>query len=154
MKRIELVLLAAFLTVVGAAGLVFVRYNYELDRARDAATQGSLIAITAAGPIEYADRGSGIELLSIHGAGGGYDQGITNADDLVGKGFRVIAPSRFGYLRTPIPPDSSPAAQADAHAALLSQPSVPKAMVIGISAGARSAVELAIRHRTRSQPLS
>ena len=29
------------------------------------------------------------------------------------------APSRFGYLRTPLPSDASPAAQADAHSCLL-----------------------------------
>jgi len=43
-------------------------------------------------------------LLAIHGSGGGYDQGI-----------RVIAMSRFGYLRTPMHTDASAAAQADAH---------------------------------------
>ena len=64
----------------------------------------------------------------------------------MGEGFRVIAPSRFGYLRTPIPLDASPAAQADAHAALLSELNISKAIVVGVSAGERSAVELAIRH--------
>jgi hypothetical protein len=62
-----------------------------------------------------AEKGSGIPLLSIHGAGGGYDQGLANAAGFVGAGFRIIAPSRFGYLGTPVPPDISPAAQADAH---------------------------------------
>jgi pimeloyl-ACP methyl ester carboxylesterase len=101
---------------------------------------------TTAGPIEYAERGSGYPLLSIHGAGGGYDQGLANVADLIGTGYRVIAPSRFGYLGTPIPPDTSPAAQADAHAALLAKLHVDKAIVVGISAGASSAIELALRH--------
>ena len=101
---------------------------------------------TTAGPIEYAETGAGKPLLSIHGAGGGHDQGLSNAADLVGNGFRVIAPSRFGYLGTPIPADASPAAQADAHAALLAELSVDKVIVVGISAGARSAIDLALRH--------
>lgn len=101
---------------------------------------------TSAGPIEYAEKGHGIPLLSIHGAGGGYDQGIANVTDLVGEGFRVIAPSRFGYLGTPVPLGTSPAAQADAHAALLTELKVDRAIVVGISAGARSAAELALRH--------
>jgi hypothetical protein len=37
-------------------------------------------------------------------AGGGYDQGLANVADLVGDDFRVIAPSRFGYLGTPCLP--------------------------------------------------
>jgi hypothetical protein len=82
---------------------------------------------------------------------GGYDQGLANVADFVGDGFRVIAPSRFGYLGTPVPPDSSPAAQADAHAALLSELNISKPIVVGISA-ARSAIELAIRHPTESPP--
>ena len=148
MKRMD-VLLAVFLPVVVTAALVLWRYKKALARARDAAKSGGLIASTSCGPIEYAATGTGIPVLSIHGAGGGYDQGLANATDLVGDGFRVIAPSRFGYLRTPIPPDASPAAQADAHAALLSKLDIPKAIVVGVSAGARSAVEFAIRHRDR-----
>ncbi|MBO0757206.1 MAG: alpha/beta hydrolase, partial [Bradyrhizobiaceae bacterium] len=131
---------------MGTAGLIFYRYHDELDRARNAAQHGGIVVNTQAGPI--AESGAGIPLLSIHGAGGGYDQGLANAAGLVGEGFRVIAPSRFGYLRTPIPPDTSPAAQADAHAALLSRLNVGRAIVVGVSAGARSAVELAIRHPT------
>jgi pimeloyl-ACP methyl ester carboxylesterase len=142
-------LLTTVLALAGTAGLVLLPYKSELRRALDTASRGSLIANTASGPIEYAERGSGPPLLSIHGAGGGYDQGLANATDLVGDGFRVIAPSRFGYLRTPVRPDSSPAAQADAHADLLSELQVPKAVVVGISAGARSAVEFAIRHPNR-----
>jgi pimeloyl-ACP methyl ester carboxylesterase len=60
----------------------------------------------------------------------------------------VIAPSRFGYLQTPMPSgDASPAAQADAHAALLDALGIRgKVTVIGASAGAFSATEFAIRY--------
>ncbi|MGC1587789.1 MAG: alpha/beta hydrolase, partial [Rhodomicrobium sp.] len=112
--------LATAIAIAAAAGAVFVRYKSELGQARDAATLGSLIAVTTAGPIEYAEEGTGVPLLSIHGAGGGFDQGLANAAGLAGDGLRVIAPSRFGYLGTPVPADASPAAQAHAHAALLS----------------------------------
>jgi pimeloyl-ACP methyl ester carboxylesterase len=82
-------------------------------------------------------------VLSVHGAGGGDDQGLANAVELVGEGFQIIAPSRLGYLRTPVPPDASPAAQTDAHALLLSELKVSKAIALGVSAGA---LELATRH--------
>jgi len=131
----------------GAAGAAIWAYKHELARARDAARRGGPVVETAAGAIEYAEKGAGVPLLSIHGAGGGYDQGLANAAELLGDGFRVIAPSRFGYLRTLVPHNVSPAAQAEAHAALLSQLGVSKAIVLGVSAGAQSAVELAIRRQ-------
>jgi len=146
MSRTGGLLLALFIAIAAAAGLAFLLYKNELGRMRDAVSRGSLVANLNIGPIEYADSGAGIPLLSIHGAGGGFDQGLALTADLVGGGFRIIAPSRFGYLRTPIPPDFSPAAQADAHEALLSKLNVPKAVVVGVSAGARSAVELTLRH--------
>jgi 2-hydroxy-6-oxonona-2,4-dienedioate hydrolase len=142
-------LLIAVVAAVAVSALIFLSYGAELSQARDAANRNGRIANTSVGPIEYAEKGVGIPLLSIHGAGGGYDQGLANVVDLVGDGFRVIAPSRFGYLGTPVPSDRSPAAQADAHAALLTKLKVDKAIVVGISAGARSAVELALRHSER-----
>jgi len=96
--------------------------------------------------MEYAERGVGVPILSIHGAGGGYDQGMDNALDLVGEHFRIIAPSRFGYLGAPIPVDTSSAAQADAFAALLRTLKIRRTIVVGVSAGARSAIEFALRH--------
>jgi pimeloyl-ACP methyl ester carboxylesterase len=139
-------LIAASIAAIAAGALIFRSYKNDVRRARDAVSRGSQIANTPAGPIEYAETGSGIPLLSVHGAGGGYDQGLANVAGLIGDGFRVMAPSRFGYLRTPIPADASPAAQADAHAALLAHLKIEKAIVVGISAGARSALELALRH--------
>jgi pimeloyl-ACP methyl ester carboxylesterase len=146
MSRSGAIALAVLLVALLAGAFGVLRFRQDLAHARELALGGSRIIDTVAGPIEYAERGAGVPLLSIHGAGGGYDQGLANAADLVGEGFHVVAPSRFGYLRTPIPADASPAAQADAHAALLSGLKVPRAVVVGISAGARSALELAIRY--------
>jgi len=92
-------------------------------------------------------------VLMIHGAGGGYDQGLFVARDTFGLGYDIVAPSRFGYLRTPVPDDPSPAAQADAHAALLDQLGIARAVVAGVSAGAPSAIEMALRHPTRVSAL-
>ncbi|MDX8482424.1 alpha/beta hydrolase [Mesorhizobium sp. VK24D] len=146
MSRIGGFLLVMLIAIATATAVAFLLYRNEVGRLREAVSRGSLIANLDIGPIEYADSGTGIPLLSIHGAGGGFDLGLAIAADLVGGGFRVIAPSRFGYLRTPVPRDPSPAAQGDAHAALLSRLNVPKAVVVGVSAGARSAVELTLRH--------
>jgi len=151
MARSMALLLLASVAVIG--GATFLWYSHDLTRAREAATRGARVAQTAAGPVEYATVGDGPPLLSIHGAGGGFDQGLTLAADVIGDGYRVIAPSRFGYLGTPIPLDVSPASQADAHAALLAALSVEKAIVMGVSAGARSALELALRHPEKVEAL-
>ena len=130
----------------------YVRYRKDIRAIGDALDRGSTIAETEAGEIEYSERGEGEPALVIHGAGGGYDQGLLIGRDL-GEGFRVIAPSRFGYLRTPVPDDVSPAAQANGHAALLDFLDIGKAVVIGASAGAPSAIELALRHPERVSAL-
>jgi pimeloyl-ACP methyl ester carboxylesterase len=155
MGRTGLILTGALLAaVMAAAGAVALLYERDLAAARAAAEAGGTIVETEAGPIEYAENGgAGIPILSIHGAGGGYDQGLALAAGLFDEDYRVMAPSRFGYLRTPVPDDVSPAAQADAHAALLDALDVPKAIVFGVSAGTRSAVELALRHPEKATAL-
>ncbi len=63
--------------------------------------EGSLIAETPRGPVEYARTGEGPVLVVLHGGMGGWDQGMFLAED-IDEGFTVIAPSRGGYLRTPL----------------------------------------------------
>jgi 2-hydroxy-6-oxonona-2,4-dienedioate hydrolase len=150
--RLTMTLLGGLL----AAGLVLlvVRcYQHDLSAARARIAAGSQIAQTACGPIEYAVAGDGPPLLVVHGAGGGYDQGLDIARDLARSGLRVIAMSRFGYLRTPLPADASAAAQADAHACLLDALDIPRAAVLGASAGAPSAMQFALRHPERTSAL-
>jgi pimeloyl-ACP methyl ester carboxylesterase len=108
---------------------------------------------TRRGPIECAQAGSGPAVLAIHGAGGGFDQGMELAEPIAKRGFRVVAMSRFGYLRTAMPVDASPAAQADAHLALMDALGIDRAVVLGVSAGAPSAMQLALRHPDRCQAL-
>ena len=129
------------------------RYRRDIRRARARISQGSRIANTSSGPIEYAIVGEGSPLLVVHGAGGGFDQGLEIGGDLARNGFRVIAVSRFGYLRTPLPADASAESQADAHAALLDHLGIRRAAVLGASAGAPSTVQLAIRHPDRIESL-
>jgi 2-hydroxy-6-oxonona-2,4-dienedioate hydrolase len=68
---------------------------------------------------------------------------------LINSGFRIIAMSRFGYLRTPLPTDASASAQADAHACLLNALKIRRAAVVGASAGAPSSMQFALRHPDR-----
>jgi pimeloyl-ACP methyl ester carboxylesterase len=125
-----------------------------LDVARRRVASGSTIADTAFGPIQYTSEGDGPPALMIHGAGGGYDQGHWGFRDALGDvHYRVIVPSRFGYLGTPVLGDGSPAAQADAHAALLDSLGVDRVAIVAASAGALSAMQFAIRHPERTAAL-
>jgi 2-hydroxy-6-oxonona-2,4-dienedioate hydrolase len=133
----------------GAFGLAYSRYRRDIRRARERISTGSRIAETPSGPVEYAVAGDGPPVLVVHGAGGGFDQALYLAAPLVDAGFRVVAPSRFGYLRTPLPADASAEAQADAHARLLDALGIARAAVLGASAGAPSAMQFALRHPER-----
>lgn len=157
MPRARVIRVTAVLTgvlAVGSAGLAYAAYRRAIDRARERISVGSRIAETPCGPIEYAIAGDGPPVLFVHGAGGGYDQGLDFSRELVIEGFRVIAMSRFGYLRTPLPADASAAAQADAHACLLDALGISRAAVVGGSAGAPSSLQFALRHPDRTAALA
>jgi 2-hydroxy-6-oxonona-2,4-dienedioate hydrolase len=141
------------LTLAGAALLIGWRFDIDMRRARAHAAQGSVLLQTRCGPIEYQEAGTGVPLLAVHGSGGGHDQGMAFAGALARQGIRVIAMSRFGYLRTPLPADPSAAAQADAHVCLLDALGIRQAAVMGGSAGAPSALQMAIRHPDRVSAL-
>jgi pimeloyl-ACP methyl ester carboxylesterase len=146
-------LVVAALLVVGAFASIYTSYRRDIDRAYERIEAGSHIAQTRCGPIEYATAGDGPPLLSVHGAGGGFDQGLELAEPLARAGFRVIAMSRFGYLRTPLPAHASAAAQADAHACLLDALTVKRVAVLGTSAGGPSSLQFALRHPERTAAL-
>ena len=145
--------------VAGAAaiGLCFLligwRFDGDIKTASANAALGSVVIGTRCGPIEYQEAGAGVPLLMVHGSGGGHDQGMAFAGDLAQRGIRVTAMSRFGYLRTPMPADASPAAQADAHVCLLDALGIARAAVLGGSAGGPSALQMAIRHPDRVNAL-
>ena len=144
---------------VGAVALAVVvlaiwwRFDDDIQRARARSAQGSTVIDTRCGPLEVQQAGAGVPLLVVHGSGGGHDQGIAFAGSLAQHGIRVIAMSRFGYLRTPMPADASTAAQADAHVCLLDALGIRRAAVMGGSAGAPSALQMALRHPDRVSAL-
>jgi pimeloyl-ACP methyl ester carboxylesterase len=146
---LELVLFVAAMSFAMLAAYILGHYRHDLAAARQRIVNRSRIVNTTLGPIEYAEAGEGTPVLVVHGAGGGFDQGMLLGEELVSQGMRVIAPSRFGYLRTPLPVDASAEKQADAHASLLDALHIDSAVVIAHSAGAPSAAQLAIRHPER-----
>ncbi len=144
---------AAVMILALVASSIWWRFDGDLERARERSAQRSALIETRCGPIEVQQSGAGVPLLVVHGSGGGHDQGMAFAGTLVQRGIRVIAMSRFGYLRTPMPADASAAAQADAHVCLLDALGLRSAAVMGGSAGAPSALQMAIRHPDRVSAL-
>lgn len=107
---------------------------------------------TSIGEIEYREVGSGSPILFVHGGHGNCQ------DTLFQKGFdthnvRLITPSRPGYGQTPVFRDNSPKDTADLFVSFLDTINVRSAIVIGISAGGLSAIELAASYPERVQKL-
>jgi 2-hydroxy-6-oxonona-2,4-dienedioate hydrolase len=142
-----LLVLVVLLMVVLA--VVLAAYGRDIREARDRVASGSELVETPCGILEYARIGEGTPILLVHGAGGGYDQGLAFGEALSRMGFKVVSMSRFGYLRTPLPADGSAEAQADAHVCLLDALGVDRVLVVGASAGAASSLQLALRHPAR-----
>ena len=131
------------------------RYQRDMGVARGRlASLERHVVHTQFGRIEYIDRGKGPVVLVVHGITQGADGGLRElAADLVPPGSRVIAPSRFGYLRSDMPDGATPEMQADAFASLLDAIGVGRALVLAGSAGSTSALHFAIRHHDRTPAL-
>ncbi|KIZ44719.1 MULTISPECIES: alpha/beta hydrolase [Rhodopseudomonas] len=123
--------------------------------ARVAAAPTPLVAPTHRGEIEYISAGAGPAVLALHGGMGGVDQSLLLFRAAIGDaaGLRVIAVSRPGYLGTPLAGAETPERQADLAAALLDRLEIPAAFVIAVSAGGPSALQFALRHRSRCRGL-
>jgi pimeloyl-ACP methyl ester carboxylesterase len=150
MRRLFVLVLAGIAVGIGAAWAAFA---HDLGAAEVRLRTGSETIDTTFGRMEYASLGRGEPVLAIHGAAGGFDQALDMTGALAGRGYRVIAPSRFGYLRSARPRGASTGMQADAYAQLLDHLGVEKVTVVAISAGAWSALQFAARHPDRCRAL-
>jgi pimeloyl-ACP methyl ester carboxylesterase len=103
--------------------------------------------------IEYVQGGSGTRVLVVHGSGGGFDQGALIASAVIGDGFRWIAPSRYGYLRSTLPSGATFETQADAYARLLDHLGIRQTAVVALSQGGPSALFFALKYPERVQSL-
>ncbi len=150
MKRVLFVILAVFFVAIAGVCAIFAR---DLAAARARLVGRSTTIETSFGTLEYAVMGEGEPMLIVHGAEGGFDQGIDMTNTMAGRGYRLIVPSRFGYLRSTMPDNPTTAMQADAYVQLLDRIGIDKVVVVGISAGAWSSMQFAIRHPERCHAL-
>jgi pimeloyl-ACP methyl ester carboxylesterase len=106
------------------------------------------------GKMTYVDAGKsgGPVLFCVHGIFGGYDQGY-NACAQFADQYRIIAPSRFGYLGSDIKGDGSPREQATAFVELLDKLKIQKVTILGTSAGGTPAIRFALDYPQRTAGL-
>lgn len=145
---------AALVASAGQAVRLRARFHDDLQRAIGALEAiDREIVFTSFGDVEYAEQGVGEPVVVIHGIFGGRDQGLASWDEML-AGRRVIAPSRFGYLGSAMPPNATPAKQGDALAELLDRLSIDSTDVVAYSAGSVAALQLALRHPQRVKHLA
>ena len=135
-----------------ARGLI--EYRRSIRAARERVRGRSAIVPSRYGDIEYTWGGAGPNVLVVHGAGGGFDQGELIADVVLGDRFHWLAPSRFGYLRSTFRPGATFEDQAHAFAALLDHLRIDRVAVLAVSAGGPSAALLALLHPERVSSLT
>jgi pimeloyl-ACP methyl ester carboxylesterase len=146
--------LALVLVAGSFSALLYTRYSRDLQAAQQLQlADGGRVVQTKVGLIEYATYGEGPPVLLSHELLGGFNHGLLIARTQFGEGFHAIAVSRFGYLGTPLPADASPAAQADAYAALLDTLGIQRVAIAGTSSGGASAIQFALRHPDRTSAL-
>lgn len=104
------------------------------------------------GDMSYVDEGSGEVILSVHGIFGGYDQAFDTCKDF-GSEYRILAPSRFGYLGSDILGSGTPAEQAAAYVELLDKLEIDKVFVLATSAGGSIAIRFALDYPERTKGL-
>lgn len=129
----------------------------EAHAGKAAATQAAepapTLVATRRGAVEAAEFGAGPVVLALHGAMGGYDQGLILARTIGPPGYRYLAISRPGYLGTSLAAGRTSEEQADLCEALLDTLGVSTAAVLAVSGGGPCALQFGLRHRDRCRGL-
>lgn len=142
-----LFVLAIYLIVQG------IRCNMAVKEGKERlVTYGAKTANLSYGNMTYVDRGEGEIILSVHGIFGGYDQAYDTCKNF-SSDYRIIAPSRFGYLGSDILGNGTPAEQASAYVELLDELGIDKVYLLATSAGGSIAIRFALDYPERTKGL-
>ena len=104
------------------------------------------------GNMSYVDKGKGSVILSVHGIFGGFDQAYDTCAAFASD-YRILAPSRFGYLGSDILGEGTPAEQAAAYVELLDKLQIDQVYVLSTSAGGSVAIRFALDYPERTKGL-
>ncbi len=114
------------------------------------AAYGAKTAKLSYGDMSYVDKGEGEVILSVHGIFGGYDQAYNTCKDF-SSDYRIIAPSRFGYLGNDVLGNGTPNEQATAYIELLDKLGIEKVYLLATSAGGSIAIRFALDYPERTK---
>lgn len=150
-KIIGIALLLASATI---SGFIFKSYKNEMKQFyTDIEKTNSAILETSYGKVEYLCQGKGIPVLVVHGMAGGFDQALQTGVGLLGEGYKIIAVSRFGYLNSNLPKESTPEDQAKAYKELLDYLGIDKTVILAVSAGGAPALQFALKYPEKTRVL-
>ena len=116
---------------------------------RKKAEQVSHLVRTELGLIEYRSVGQGPAVLVLNGGHTNCHSPLGHEAFFLAQGYQLIIPSRPGYSRTPSSTGKRAEAFADALMSLLDLLQLDQVIVVGISAGGPTALQLAGRHPER-----
>lgn len=144
---IILLFLVSYLFIQG------IRCNITVEASKERlAAYNAKTAMLSYGNMSYVDKGKGEAILSVHGIFGGYDQAYDTCKDF-SSDYRVIAPSRFGYLGSDIWGNGTPTEQTEAYIELLDRLEIDKVYLLATSAGGSVAIKFALDYPERTKGL-
>ena len=144
MNKTGIFILLGLVTLVSMALLIsFLNYRKQMGAASERIASESRLLETKFGKMEYAIQGQGKPVLLIHGAGGGFDQGLWLGRTCLDENYKFIAPSKFRYLNSETPDEFSAKLQAEQYRILLDYLKIEKVDIIAVSAGGPSSMQFA-----------
>ncbi len=148
-KLIRFIFILLILVIV-VAYLGFRNWGTKLN---DETDKNSVIVSTSMGPIHYVSQGEGPVILLSHMEGSGSDN-VKLFKKLTEAGFKIICPSRPGYLKTPLAQNTDFKYQSELFAELLHVLKIDqKVVMLGISAGGPAAIEFAKKYPDKCSDL-
>lgn len=156
MKMLKKILLGLLIVLLLYIIIQSIRCHIALKNSKKRLESYNAKTITLSyGKMTYVDDGEGEVVLSVHGITGGYDQAYDQASVFknLDTGFRIVAPSRFGYLGSDILGDGTPKEQAKAFIELLDNLNIDKVYVLASSAGGAPAIRFALDYPERTKGL-
>jgi len=119
----------------------------------DLANNDSKIIKTEMGDVQYTDIGSGPVILHSHGSPGGCDSGPLAFSGYTKRGFRVVTPSRPGFVKNSLDIGRTAEEQADMFASFIDRLKIDKVSLLAWSGGGPPALQFALRHPDRLNSL-
>ena len=148
------VLIAVVIVVLSLSIFLVVGYVKDIKKAYNRIEMYDAKSInTEFGKLNYVDIGEGVAVLISHGIFGGYDQGSSSLNNILGSNYRKISPSRFGYTGSDVPDNPTPANQATAYLRLMDELNIDKGFVLTTSAGGAAGIKFAIMYPDRVKGL-